>query len=61
VRKPDDPSGERLPDAREQWARTSIGPLPMTPEEEAALLAWRQKVKEFNLEAVRRQMPEGIP
>jgi hypothetical protein len=35
--------------------------LPMTPEQEAALLAWRQKVKEFTVEAVRRQMEEGIP
>ena len=35
-------------------------PLPMTEEQEADLLALRQKVKEFNLEAVRPQMEEGI-
>ena len=34
--------------------------LPITPEQEAELRAWRQKVKEFNVEAVRRQMEEGI-
>jgi hypothetical protein len=33
----------------------------MTPEQEAEMLAWRHKVKEFNLEAVRKQMEEGIP
>jgi hypothetical protein len=38
----------------------AIPALPMTPEQEAELLAWRQKVKEFNVEAVRRQMEEGI-
>jgi len=30
--------------------------LTMTPEEEAEMLAWRQKEKEFNLEAARREM-----
>ena len=39
----------------------ALPPLTMTPEEEADLAAWRQKVKEFNVEAVRRQMEEGIP
>jgi hypothetical protein len=38
----------------------AIPGLPMTPEQETELLAWRQKVKEFNVEAVRRQMEEGI-
>jgi hypothetical protein len=38
----------------------AIPPLPMTPEEEADLMAWRSKVKAFNLDAVRRQMEEGI-
>lgn len=38
----------------------AIPALPMAPEQEAELLAWRQKVKEFNVEAVRRQMEEGI-
>jgi hypothetical protein len=39
----------------------AIPPLPMTQEQETAMLTWLQKVKEFNLEAVRRQMAEGIP
>jgi hypothetical protein len=39
----------------------AIPALPMTPEQEAELLAWRRKVKQFNVEAVRRQMEEGIP
>jgi hypothetical protein len=38
----------------------AIPPLPMTLEQEAELLTWRQKMKEFNLDAVRRQMEEGI-
>ena len=37
------------------------GQLSMTPEQEAELLAWRRQVRAFNLEAVRRQMEEGIP
>jgi hypothetical protein len=39
----------------------SIPPLPMTPDEEAKLLAWREQVKKFNLEAVRKQMEEKLP
>jgi hypothetical protein len=38
----------------------SIPPLSMTPEQEAEFVGWRQKAKEFNIEAVRRQMEEGI-
>jgi hypothetical protein len=38
----------------------ALPPLSMTPEQEAEMVAWRQKVKEFNLDAVRRQMEEGI-
>jgi hypothetical protein len=32
--------------------------LIMSPEEEAAMNEWRQKVKAYNVEAVRRQMEE---
>jgi hypothetical protein len=51
------------PESIRQWIYElrAIPPLPMTPEQEAEMLAWRQKVKEFNLEAVRRQMEEDIP
>lgn len=34
--------------------------LVMSPEEEAEMNEWRQKVKAFNVEAVRRQMEEGL-
>jgi hypothetical protein len=48
------------PEAIERWIADvrAIPPLPMTPQEEAHLLAWRRRVKDFNLEAVRRQMEE---
>jgi hypothetical protein len=51
------------PESVQRWIDElrAIPALPMTPEEEAELVAWRQKVKEFNVEAVRRQMEEGIP
>lgn len=51
------------PESVERWINDlrSIPPLPMTPEQEAAMLAWRQRAKEFNLEAVRRQMEERMP
>jgi predicted DNA-binding antitoxin AbrB/MazE fold protein len=51
------------PESIEKWIADlrTIPPLPMTPEQEAEMLRWRQKAKEINLEAVRRQMAEGIP
>jgi hypothetical protein len=41
-----------------RWIATfeAIPPLPMTPAEEADMLAWRKKVKDYTIEAVRRQM-----
>ena len=50
------------PESIQQWIDDlrAIPPLPITPEQEAEVLNWRQKVKEFNLEAVRRQMEEGV-
>lgn len=49
------------PEAIQRWIEDvrALPPLPMTPEQEAEMLAWRQRVKEFNLETVRRQMEEG--
>lgn len=38
----------------------SLEPLKMTQEEEAAMNEWRTKMKAFNVEAVRRQMEEGV-
>jgi len=51
------------PESVQKWIDDlqATPPLPMTPEQEADMIAWRRKVKEFNLEAVRRQMEEGIP
>lgn len=51
------------PEAIERWI-AELEALPgirMTPEEEAEMLAWRKKEKEFNLEAARREMEKGIP
>ena len=51
------------PEAIERWIE-ELQPLPalvMAPKDEAELIAWRKKVKEFNLEAVRRQMEGEIP
>lgn len=51
------------PEAIQQWIDElrAIPPLPLTPEHEAEMIGWSQKAKEFNLQAVRRQMQEGIP
>jgi len=51
------------PAAVQEWIDElrAVPPLPLTPQQEAELLTWRQKVKEYNLQAVRRQMEEGIP
>ena len=51
------------PKAVERWIEElrALPALTMTPEQEAEMIAWQRKVKEFNLEAVRRQMEEGIP
>lgn len=49
------------PEAVERWIQElrEIPPLPMTPKEEEDFLAWRKRVKEASLEAVRRQMEES--
>ncbi len=46
----------------QQWIDElrAIPNLTMSPAQEAEILAWRQKVKEYNVEAVRKQMEEGI-
>ncbi len=50
------------PESIAQWIAEfrAIPPLPMSPEDEARMVAWQQKVKEFNVDAVRRQMEEGV-
>lgn len=51
------------PESIAAWiARFDARPrLVMSPEEEAAMNEWRQKVKAYNVEAVRRQMEEETP
>jgi hypothetical protein len=51
----DDPAG--LADW-EAWIKT-IEPLEFTPEEEAAQARFNEQMRQFNLDAVRRQMQEG--
>jgi hypothetical protein len=50
------------PEAVAEWIAEfrAIPALIMSSEEEAGMLAWEQRMKEFNIEAVRRQMQEGI-
>jgi hypothetical protein len=50
------------PESIRRWIEElrALGPIPMTPEQEAAMLAWQEKAENFNREAVRRQMEEGI-
>jgi hypothetical protein len=42
------------------WIKT-VEPLEFTPEEEAEMKAFAAKMREYNIEAVRRQMEEGWP
>ncbi len=50
------------PESVERWIAElrALPPLVMTPQQEAELMAWREKVKAFNIEAIRRQMTEGL-
>ena len=41
------------------WIET-FEPLEFTPEEEADMKAFAAKMRQFNIDAVRRQMEEGI-
>ena len=52
---PDTPEGRAALDA--EWA--ALEPLILTDEELADIAAWRQTMKAFNIEAVRKQM--GLP
>jgi len=57
----EDEQGE-TPEEIERWiAETdAIPPLVLTPEEESDLFSWREKSRRFNLQAVERQMAEGL-
>ena len=50
------------PDAINRWIAEleTLPGITMTPEEEAAMLAWRKKEQEFNLEAARREITKGV-
>jgi hypothetical protein len=39
----------------------SIPPVPEDPEKEAEWQAWEEKMRQFNIEAVRKQFEEGTP
>ena len=52
---PDTPEGREALDA--EWV--ALEPITLTDEEIAANEAWRQVMKKFNIEAVRKQM--GLP
>ena len=51
------------PEAIASWLAEfdAIPPLPMTPAAEAGWLAWQDRVKDYTIEAVRRQMQGGAP
>jgi hypothetical protein len=50
-------------DAIERWIEhlRALPAVTMMPEQESEMIAWRKKAKEFNLQAVRRRMEEGVP
>lgn len=51
------------PESIAKWIATmdAIPPLEMSPEDEAAMWSWRQKMKDYNIEAVRQQFLRGEP
>jgi hypothetical protein len=51
------------PESIRRWleAFDAIPPLQMTPEEVSEREVWERRMKEFNIEAVRRQMEEWRP
>ena len=51
------------PDVIEQWVDDlqSIPPVPENPAKEAAWRAWDETMRQFNIEAVRKQFEEGTP
>jgi hypothetical protein len=51
------------PEEVERWVDDlrSIPPVPENPEKEAEWRAWDEKMRQFNIEAVRKQFEEGTP
>lgn len=58
----EDEQGED-PESIRQWVEDlrSIPPVPTTPAEDAAREAWAERMRRYNVEAVRRQFEEGGP
>jgi hypothetical protein len=52
-----------VPELVEQWVDDlqSIPPVPEDPDKEAELRSWDEKMRQFNIEAVRKQFEEGTP
>jgi hypothetical protein len=51
------------PELIEQWVDDlrSIPPVPENPAKEAEWRAWEETMRQFNIEAVRKQFGEGTP
>ena len=51
------------PDSIARWiaACDAIPPLDMSPEDEAAMMSWQQRMKDHNIEALRTQWLKGEP
>lgn len=51
------------PEIVQQWIDDlrTIPPVPVNPEKEAEWRAWEEKMRQFNIEAVRKQFEEGTP
>ncbi len=51
------------PEVVQQWIDDlrSIPPVPESPEKEAEWRAWDEKMRQFNIEAVRKQFEQGTP
>jgi hypothetical protein len=49
------------PEAVQQWIDDlrAIPPVPVDPEREAEWRAWSEKMRQFNVEAMRKQFEEG--
>jgi hypothetical protein len=50
------------PNSVQEWIDDlrSIPPVPTNPEKEAEWRAWGEKMRQFNIEAVRKQFEEGM-
>ena len=51
------------PEAIQQWIDDlrSIPPVPVNPQKEAEWRTWAEQMRQFNIEAMRKQFEEGAP